>query len=298
MSTLKEKHKTLYDMLKLSEDTDNESTSAKSDIASNTSELITHKSLSDYFNTDDSSFTSSSDVSSKTQSMSSKHSNNKNSKTNSQNDKKSSTSVFSSNRTEFETVNVQFNNKKDLLSFDDEEVQKLIKEYDFDLCIMSAMKLKDRNFNNELNIKRCKCFHTELQTIDYLYMPVYLSHANTDKILDVIFLIFNIPRKEIEHGRLVKECDIHYEMIVFAKEYSILNMIYKKNNDYLLKRDDELYCMKYKDLKHAIKYLCAVNKNFIDENTELYVNPKCSSKEEFKVRFNVYNEVCLQSSKS
>lgn len=194
---------------------------------------------------------------------------------------------------ELEPINLYSKTKYDLIPLTTERIEKFLKVYDGDICFISPVS-KSPQVDPNGNMWRCLSFVESLKKNDFLYFPVYLYDYPSEQVLDIVFLVYVFP---VNHPNLKRQFQDLFNLMTFmSKRYSIHNLVYKKDNQYVIKQDKNYSYLNLDNYEDVIKHLCSLNKNTVDEDKVLLTNPLCSTKMEYLNRHITGNELCLLES--
>ncbi len=190
-----------------------------------------------------------------------------------------------------EPVNIYSKTKKNLISFDDDRVVSLLKNYDQEFCIITPT-INSLYVTTDMNMRRCLDFIKKLNERDYLYFPVYLSNKNSNQIYDILYIVFPVPVKNRDQSHsFMNLFDLMIELSD-KKMFTISNMIFK-DDSFTMRKKDKYYLLQPKTKRDLILDLCRINNDKVNENSELLTNPPCLDKNEYLDRYKNKNELCL-----
>ena len=194
---------------------------------------------------------------------------------------------------ELEPINLYAKTKFDLVPLTTERIQSFLKLYDGDLCFVSPVS-KSPHVTPDGNMWRCLSFVESLKKNDFLYFPVYLYDYPSEQVLDIVFLVYVFP---VNHPNLKRQFQDLFKLMTFmSKRYSIHNLVYKKDNKYVIKQGKNYSYLELNTYEDVINHLCSLNKNTVDEDKAIMTNPLCSTKLEYLNRHISGNELCDISS--
>ena len=194
--------------------------------------------------------------------------------------------------TELEPINLYSKTKFDLIPLTTNRILSFLKLYDGEICFISPVS-KSPQVTPDGNMWRCLSFVESLKKNDFLYFPVYLYDYPSEQILDIVFLVYVFP---VNHPNLNRQFQDLFNLITFiSKRYSIHNLVYRKDNKYVIKQGKNYSYLELNTYEDVIKHLCSLNQNTVDEDKVIMTNPLCSTKMEYLNRHISGNELCTIS---
>lgn len=203
-------------------------------------------------------------------------------KTNQTKGKSLSKPVFTPSGVMLEPLNVRHVPIRNLIPFQSGMLSDLLEEYG-GMVVFSVCK---GNVKTDINMNLTLDFQNRLIMFDYFYIPLYV--VDEGKIVDVIFLIFNVGQKP-------KVKDVFNSFIEMEQDRYHVDCVKLVKGKYIYVQEGGVKIPLTSFTTSKVMFYYSFRRGIkVTPKRRLVLNPSPSSDSENKFRFTNRNELCLQ----